>query len=75
MEKKERDDGVTRRKFIKIVGSAGVAAAGTTLLPRLSRAAARDHILIGHPTPATGPIAPFGETSAWADERAVAEIN
>jgi branched-chain amino acid transport system substrate-binding protein len=67
--------GVTRRDFIKTVGAAGVAAAGTGLLPRSSRAAKRDYILIGHPAPATGPIAAFGESSKWADKRAVAEIN
>ncbi len=67
--------GVTRRDFIKTVGAAGVAAAGAGLLPRNSLAAKRDYILIGHPAPATGPIAPFGESSAWADKRAVAEIN
>ncbi|MGZ3749533.1 MAG: ABC transporter substrate-binding protein, partial [Pseudobdellovibrionaceae bacterium] len=70
-----RQKGVTRRKFIKMVGSAGIVAAGASLLPRTSRAADRDHILIGHPAPITGPIAPFGETSLWADERVVAEIN
>jgi branched-chain amino acid transport system substrate-binding protein len=74
MGKEEKQTGITRRKFVKMVGSAGIAAAGASLLPRVSRAA-RDHILIGHPTPATGPIAAFGETSAWADERAMAEIN
>jgi len=67
--------GVTRRDFIKTVGAAGIAAAGTGLLPRNALAAKRDHILIGHPTPATGPIAPFGETSAWVDKRVTAEIN
>jgi branched-chain amino acid transport system substrate-binding protein len=44
-------------------------------LPRISRAASRDHILIGHPTPATGPIAAFGETSAWVDRFVTKEIN
>ena len=67
--------GVTRRDFIKTVGAAGVAAAGTGLLPRSSMAAKRDYILIGHPGPGTGPIAAFGEASKWADKRAVAEIN
>ena len=65
MGKQDRHRGITRRKFIKMVGAAGIAAAGASLLPRLSQAAARGYILIGHPTPATGPIAPFGETSAW----------
>lgn len=66
---------VTRRSFIKTLGAAGIASASTGLIPRLSRAAKRDYILIGHPTPATGPIAPFGETSTWVDERITKEIN
>lgn len=65
----------TRREFVRMVGSAGVAAASFSLLPRISGAAQRDHILIGHPTPATGPIAAFGETTAWIDERVTAEVN
>jgi branched-chain amino acid transport system substrate-binding protein len=67
--------GVTRRDFIKTVGAAGIAAAGTGLLARNVLAAKRDYILIGHPAPMTGPIAPFGETSAWVDKHAVSEIN
>lgn len=66
---------VTRRHFIKTLGAAGIAAGSVGILPRVSRAAKRDHILIGHPTPATGPIAAFGETSTWVDNRAMAEIN
>jgi len=66
---------VTRRSFIKTLCAAGIASASTGLIPRLSRAAKRDYILIGHPTPATGPIAPFGETSTWVDERITKEIN
>jgi branched-chain amino acid transport system substrate-binding protein len=73
-ERSERE-GVTRRDFVKKVIVAGAVVAGAPLLPRLSRAAARDHILIGHPAPATGPIAAFGETSAWVDKFVVEEIN
>lgn len=76
MAKKEAcQKGVTRRDFIKTVGAAGVTVAGTGLLTKNSLAAKRDHILIGHPTPATGPIAAFGETSQWADKLATKEIN
>jgi branched-chain amino acid transport system substrate-binding protein len=57
------------------VGAAGVAAVGGSLLPRRSLAASRDHILIGFPTPVTGPLAGFGESSVWAYKRAVDEIN
>jgi branched-chain amino acid transport system substrate-binding protein len=73
-DKNGRKD-VTRRQFIKIVGAAGIAAGGASLFPRISGAAGRDHILIGHPAPITGPIAAFGETSLWADEEAVSVIN
>ncbi len=68
-------DGITRRKFIKMVGTAGVAVAGTSLLPRISRAADRDYVLIGHPMASTGPVAPFGEAAAFADEIAAKEIS
>ena len=60
---------------MKTIGAAGIAMGGAGLIPRISKAAQRDHILIGHPTPATGPIAAFGETSAWVDKRATDEIN
>ena len=73
--KSSRGEGVTRRDFVKKVITAGAVVAGAPLLPRLSRAASRDHILIGHPAPATGPIAAFGETSAWVDKFVVEEIN
>jgi branched-chain amino acid transport system substrate-binding protein len=66
---------VTRRNFIKTVGAAGVATMGAGLLPRSSLAAKRDYILVGHPAPATGPIAAFGETSTWADKHVPEEIN
>ncbi|MFH1481370.1 MAG: ABC transporter substrate-binding protein, partial [Pseudomonadota bacterium] len=66
---------VTRRHFIKTLGVAGMAVGSAGILPRVSHAAKRGHILIGHPTPATGPIAAFGETSTWIDNRAMAEIN
>jgi branched-chain amino acid transport system substrate-binding protein len=76
MSKKEIwQKGVTRRDFIKTVGAAGIATVGAGLLPRSSLAAKRDYILIGHPAPATGPIAAFGESSKWADKRAMEEIN
>ena len=73
--KSSKGEGVTRRDFVKKVIAAGAVVATAPLLPRLSQAAARDHILIGHPAPATGPIAAFGETSAWVDKFVVEEIN
>jgi branched-chain amino acid transport system substrate-binding protein len=73
-DRSERE-GVTRRDFVKKVITAGAVVAGAPLLPRLALAGDRDHILIGHPAPATGPIAAFGETSAWVDKFVVEEIN
>ncbi len=73
-QKGKGENGVSRRKFIKMVGAAGVATVGASLFPKISKAA-RDHILIGHPAPITGPISAFGETTAWVDERVMAEIN
>lgn len=76
MARKEKwQKGFTRRDFIKTMGTTGIVAAGAGLLPRHTLAAKRDFILIGHPAPMTGPIAPFGETSAWVDKHAVKEIN
>ncbi|MBW1765572.1 MAG: ABC transporter substrate-binding protein [Deltaproteobacteria bacterium] len=75
MGKQEIRKGVTRREFIKTVGVAGAAAAGGSLWPGKSQAATRDHILIGFPTPATGVLADFGESTAWAHKRALKEIN
>ena len=73
-QKGKRD--LTRRDFIKTVGiAAGAAAVGGPFLTKSARAAARDHILIGFPTPITGPLAGFGESSNWVYKRAVSEIN
>jgi branched-chain amino acid transport system substrate-binding protein len=68
---------ISRRKFIKTTALAGAAIGASGLFPPLVRtaSAARDHILIGHPNPSTGPLAGFGEASPWADDRAVAAIN
>jgi branched-chain amino acid transport system substrate-binding protein len=74
MERKEKR-GITRREFMKKTGTAG---AGLVLAPTLTGkvfAAQRDHILIGHPNPSTGPLAGFGEASPWADNRAIEAIN
>lgn len=69
------EKGVTRRDFMKTVGVAGAATLGAGLLPSGVMAAKRDYILIGHPIAATGPLAAFGETTAWADKRVEDWIN
>jgi branched-chain amino acid transport system substrate-binding protein len=69
---------LTRREFIKKAGTVGASVAiagGLGSLASPARAQARDHILIGHPNPSTGPIASFGEASPWADDLAIEEIN
>jgi len=67
--------GITRREFMKTTGAAGTALALAPALAGNVFAAGRDHILIGHPNPSTGPLAGFGEASPWADNRAIEAIN
>lgn len=80
MEKKKKNTsgGFTRREFIKTTGVAGAALGAAAVVPSFAKralAAQRDHILIGHPNPSTGPLAGFGEASPWADDRAIEAIN
>lgn len=77
--KKKRQDGITRRDFMK-KGAVAVGAAMTSsmALPKLVKpllAADRDHILIGRPNPSTGPIAAFGEATPWVDDKVLPLIN
>ena len=75
---KGREKGFTRREFLKKTGMAGAALGVASMAPSIvthSYAQAKDHILIGHPNPSTGPLAGFGEASPWADEKAIAAIN
>ena len=74
-KKNRRTRRITRREFIKKAGMAGAAVGVASTVPSFARrvfAAKRDHILIGHPNPSTGPLAGFGEASPWADEQAIA---
>lgn len=76
---KKPDRGFTRREFIS-ASLAGAASAATMVsgLPALARrayAADRDHILVGFCNPSTGPLAAFGESSPFIDNRALAQIN
>ena len=75
---KKRNQGITRREFIKKTGVAGAAVGTAAIVPSFARkalAAKRDYILIGHPNPSTGPLAGFGEASPWADNKAIKAIN
>ena len=69
---------ITRRDFMKKAGIAGAALGAAAVVPSFAGkafAAKRDFILIGHPSPLTGPLAGFGETAKWVTNRAAQEIN
>jgi branched-chain amino acid transport system substrate-binding protein len=71
MDQKKRKN-MTRRDFMKKVGTGAAAVTLTSMAPRIVkpvRAAARDYILIGRPETSTGPLSGFGEPSPWADNR------
>jgi branched-chain amino acid transport system substrate-binding protein len=77
-KKRQASRGLTRRDFIKKTGVATAALGAAAVVPSFATkafAAKRDHILIGHPNPSTGPLGGFGEASPWADELAIAAIN
>jgi len=74
----KRNEGVTRREFIKKTGVVGAAIGASAISPALTKsvfAANRDHILIGHPSSLTGPLAGLGEPTSWVTDRIVNEIN
>ena len=74
--KKKRD--ISRREFIKKVGFTAAAVGVSSAVPKFlkpAQAAVRDHILIGRPHPATGPVAAFAESSPWIDNKIIDEIN
>ena len=77
--KKKRQDGITRREFMKKGAvAAGVAMTSSMALPKLVKpvlGADRDYILIGRPNPSTGPIAAFGEATPWVDDKVLSLIN
>ena len=76
--KKDKKKGMTRRDFLKKVGYTAGAIGVSSTFPKLlkpARAASRDHILVGRPLPITGPVAAFGESSPWLDNKALADIN
>jgi branched-chain amino acid transport system substrate-binding protein len=57
----------SRRTVLKGLG-AGVAAS-TLGAPMVARAQSKGTIKVGFVTPATGPLAPFGETDGWAVDK------
>ncbi|HUT72937.1 MAG TPA: ABC transporter substrate-binding protein [Desulfatiglandales bacterium] len=76
--KNDKKKGMTRRDFMKKVGYTAGAIGISSTFPKLlkpARAASRDHILVGRPLPITGPVAAFGESSPWLDNKALADIN
>jgi branched-chain amino acid transport system substrate-binding protein len=64
----------TRRRFIQTLAVAGAAGLAGGLGGK-ALAADREEILIGRLNPSTGPLAAFGESSPWVDEKALAAIN
>jgi branched-chain amino acid transport system substrate-binding protein len=77
-KKKKGSISVTRRDFLKNTCATGAALGVAALAPGLARkafAAKRDHILIGLPNPATGPLADFGIGSPWTNERVISAVN
>jgi branched-chain amino acid transport system substrate-binding protein len=69
---------MSRREFIKVsaAGAAATALIVTGWPGSIRRAVAgRDHILVGFCNPSTGPLAAFGESSPFVDNRSLAEIN
>jgi branched-chain amino acid transport system substrate-binding protein len=77
MKKDEGRKGMNRRTFIKHAGTVGLAAGASLSIPGFvtKARAARDHILVGHPSSLTGPLAGLGEPTAWVTKRAVEAIN
>ena len=57
----------SRRTVLKGLG-AGVAAS-TLGAPMVARAQSKGTIKVGFVTPATGPLAPFGETDGWTIDK------
>ncbi|TGE38365.1 ABC transporter substrate-binding protein [Desulfosporosinus fructosivorans] len=61
-----------------ILGGCGTKSASESsggISAEAQRADKRGYILIGIPSPSTGPLAGFGEASPWVENRALTEIN
>jgi branched-chain amino acid transport system substrate-binding protein len=78
-DKEEKDEGLSRRDFMKKAGVTAAAVGMSSTVPgflKPARAAAvRDHILIGRPLPMTGPVSAFTAASPWLDNKAIADMN
>lgn len=74
-----KDEGLSRRDFMKKAGVTVAAVGMSSTVPgflKPARAAAvRDHILIGRPLPMTGPVSAFTAASPWLDNKAIADMN
>jgi branched-chain amino acid transport system substrate-binding protein len=80
MEKKHQDvpNKMSRRRFMKTVGTQAAVLGAALTVPRLVKpawAVERDHILVGHPSSLTGPLAGLGEPTQWTVERFEKFIN
>lgn len=76
--KEQKSSRISRRDFLKKTGQGTIALGAASLIPNLAKSAfakTRDHILIGHPSSLTGPLAGLGEPSKWVTDRIVEEIN
>lgn len=77
-KKRKKYNGMSRREFLKKTGIAVTSLGTAAMVPSLARkifAAERDYILIGHPTPVSGPLAAFGAPSKWITNLIMGEIN
>ena len=78
-DEKKKTVEMNRRDFIKksgiAAGAAVITASGLPMFNSPAWAGKRDHILIGRPNPATGPLADFGAATPWVDDRLLARIN
>ena len=76
--KDKKQEGMSRRDFMKKVGYTAAAVGVSSSVPKFlkpARAAVRDHILVGRPLPITGDVSAFTAASPWLDNKAIAEIN
>ena len=73
----DKKKGMKRRTFLKNVGLTGAAMGASLCMPGVIKKswAAKDSILVGHPSSLTGPLAGLGEPTEWVTKRALEAIN